>query len=127
MKTLGVLFIAGLVIALPLHADAQQSAFVRALSALTVAIEGTYGDEGAQVGPAIDRMSAALAEWDREIEAAETGLQTALREAGASSKTASDVFERRVSLGRMYAERGRLSAMCAPASASTNCPVTADA
>ena len=55
--------------------------------------------------PAIDRMSAALGEWDREIEAAETGLRTALREATPSSS----VFERRVSLGRIYAERGRLA------------------
>ena len=56
----GIFFVAVLAVALPLRADAQQSVFVRALSDLTAAIEGTYGDEGAQVGPAIDRMSAAL-------------------------------------------------------------------
>ncbi len=103
----GIFFVAVLAVALPLHADAQQSVFVRALSELTAAIEGTYGDEGAQVGPAIDRMSAALTEWDREIEAAETGLRSALRAAASSG-----VFERRVSLGRMYAERGRLPTRC---------------
>jgi tetratricopeptide (TPR) repeat protein len=104
-----IFFVVLLVVALPLHAGAQQSAFVRALSELTSAIEGTYGDEGAQVGPAIDRMSAALTEWDREIAAAEAGLRTALRESASSSKTVPGVFERRVSLGRRYAERGRLS------------------
>jgi tetratricopeptide (TPR) repeat protein len=104
VKITAILFVAVLAVALPLHADAQQSVFVRALSELTAAIEGTYGDEGAQVGPAIDRMSAALTEWDREIEAAETGLRSALRAAASSS-----VFERRVSLGRIYAERGRLA------------------
>ena len=104
-KSASFLFVTVLAVALPLRAEAQQSVFVQALSELTAAIEGTYGDEGAQVGPAIDRMSAALGEWDREIEAAETGLRTALREATPSS----GVFERRVSLGRMYAERGRLA------------------
>jgi tetratricopeptide (TPR) repeat protein len=100
----GIFLVAVLAVA-PLPAEAQQSVFVQALGELTSAIEGTYGDEGARVGPAIDRMSAALTEWDREIEAAATGLRTALREAAASST----VFERRLSLGRMYAERGRLS------------------
>ena len=104
-KSASIFFVAVLAVALPLPAEAQQSVFVQALSELTSAIEGTYGDEGARVGPAIDRMSAALTEWDREIEAAETGLRTALREATPSS----GVFERRVSLGRMYAERGRLA------------------
>src|SRR6186997_1102092 len=54
----------------PAAATAQQAAFTQALSELTAAIDGTYGDEGALVGPAIDRMSAALAQWDREIETA---------------------------------------------------------
>ena len=101
----GIFLVAVLAGVLPLPAEAQQSVFVQALSDLTSAIEGTYGDEGARVGPAIDRMSAALTEWDREIEAAATGLRTALREAAASST----IFERRMALGRMYAERGRLS------------------
>ena len=60
-----VSFLSVAAVALPLHADAQQAAFVQALSELTAALEGTYGDEGARVGPALDRMSAALATWDR--------------------------------------------------------------
>ena len=92
------------VVASPLSADAQQTAFVQALSELTAAIEGTYGDEGARVGPAIDRMSAALTDWDREIEAAESGLRDALRE-GCRRPA---LVERHISLGRMYADRGRL-------------------
>ena len=59
----------------PLRADAQQAAFVQALSDLTTALEGTYGDEGARVGAALDRMAAALAAWDREIETAESELR----------------------------------------------------
>jgi tetratricopeptide (TPR) repeat protein len=104
----GIFLVAVLAVALSMPAGAQQSVFVQALSELTAAIEGTYGDEGAQVGPAIDRLSGALAEWDREIEAAETGLRTALREAP-SSKPEPGVFERRMSLGRMYTARGRLA------------------
>ena len=41
----------------PSAAAAQQAAFTQALSELTAAIDGTYGDEGALVRPAIDRMS----------------------------------------------------------------------
>src|SRR5690349_4075214 len=104
----GNLFVAVLALAQPLHADAQQAVFARAVSELTAAIEGTYGDEGAQVVPALERMSAALVEWDRDIEGAETALRTALRDAP-SARTAPGVFERRMSLGWMYAERGRLS------------------
>lgn len=91
-------------IALPLHADAQQAAFVQALSELTTAIEGTFGDEGARLRSALDRMSAALATWDRDIEAAESGVRDAVRH-----DTPARAFERRVSLGRMYADRGRLA------------------
>lgn len=88
----------------PSAAAAQQAAFTQALSELTAAIAGTYGDEGPLVGPAIDRMSAALTVWDREIEAAES----ALRDAPANA-LASTVVERHISLGRMYADRGRLA------------------
>lgn len=90
-------------LALPSRADAQQAVFVQALLELTTAIEGTYGDEGARVRSALDRMSAALAAWDREIEAAESRVRDAVETASPSH-----VFERRVSLGRMYANRGRL-------------------
>ena len=86
---------------LPSVATAQQTAFSRSLSELTAAIEGTYGDEGALVRPAIDRLAAALAQWDREIQIAAAAVS-------AASKTPSpDLVDRRISLARMYADRGR--------------------
>lgn len=84
----------------PMPAAAQQAAFAQAFFDLTTAIEGTYGDEGARIRPALDRMSAALFEWDREIE-------VATRDVRASTSEGSS--ERRISLARMLASRGRLT------------------
>jgi tetratricopeptide (TPR) repeat protein len=86
----------------PSAATAQQAAFSQALSALTAAIDGTYGDEGALVRPAIDRMSAALAQWDRQIEAAAAVVKDA------SQAPAPGLVDSRIALARMYADRGRL-------------------
>ena len=98
----GVVMLLPLVLtAVPVPASAQHAAFVQALFELTGALEGTYGDEGPQVRPAIDRMSSALAQWDREIETAAAQARTAPRDAKS--------VERRVSLARMYADRGRLA------------------
>ena len=90
-------------LAVPESVSAQQTAFQKALVELTGAIEGTYGDEGPLIGPTLDRMSEALAVWNREIAAAETAV-TAL-----SNAAESDILTRRVSLARMYAERGRFT------------------
>jgi tetratricopeptide (TPR) repeat protein len=86
---------------LPSAAAAQQTTFSQTLSELTAAIEGTYGDEGTLVRPAIDRLAAALAQWDREIQAAAAAVSEA-------SKTPSPgLVDRRIALARMYADRGR--------------------
>ena len=89
-------------VAIPGTADAQQPAFLQGLSELRTALEGTYGDEGARIGAALDRMSAALAVWDREIQSAEAELRNTPANAPSSVGA-----ERHVSLGRMYADRGR--------------------
>lgn len=91
-------------LAVPAGVSAQQAAFANALVELTGAIEGTYGDEGPRIGPALDRMAAALAVWDREIEAAESAVAAAL-----SRASQSEILTRRISLARMYAERGRFA------------------
>ena len=91
-------------VAAPLPANAQQTAFLQGLSELTAALEGAYGDEGVRIGAALDRMSAALAIWDREIEAAESEVRAT--PATALSTTG---VERHISLGRMYVDRGRLA------------------
>jgi tetratricopeptide (TPR) repeat protein len=95
---------AAAILAVPRHSVAQQTAFTQALAELTAAIEGIYGDEGALIGPALDRMSAALAVWNREIEAAEAAVATAL-----SGASRADIATRRISLARMYAGRGRFT------------------
>ena len=93
-------FVCTAVVALPQVAAAQRAAFVQAFSELTAAVEGTYGDEGARIGPALDRMSRALETWDREIAAFESEATT--RAPGLS-------VDKHVALGRMYAERGRFA------------------
>ena len=90
-------------VAVPLRADAQQALFVQALSELTAALEGTNGDDGARIGAALETMSAALAAWDRAIEAEESQ-----RRGTAANAAPSVLVERHVSLGRMYVDRGRL-------------------
>jgi tetratricopeptide (TPR) repeat protein len=100
---MGAWWVFVLAVASPLPADAQQTAFLQGLSELTAAFEGTYGDEGTRIEAALDRMSAALAAWDREIEAAESELR-----ATPATASPSLVVERHISLGRMYADRGRL-------------------
>lgn len=91
------------VLLIPIPAAAQQAAFVQAFSELTTAIEGTYGDEGARIKPALDRMSTALAEWDREIETVAAGVR------GSANDQQPDRVDRRMSLARMYTSRGRLT------------------
>ena len=91
-------------LAAPASVSAQQSAFANALVELTGAIEGTYGDEGPRIAPALDRMAAALAVWNREIESAESAVAAAL-----SGGSQSEIVARRISLARMYLERGRFT------------------
>lgn len=95
---------AATVLAVPRHSAAQQTAFTQALAELTEAIEGIYGDEGARIGPALDRMSAALAVWNRDIEAAEAAVATA-----AAGTSQVEIVTRRISLARMYTDRGRFA------------------
>ena len=90
-------------VASALPAEAQQTTFLQALSELTAALEGTSGNEGARIGAALDRMSAALTAWDQEIQSAESRLRDTPANAAASM-----LVERHLSLGRMYADRGRL-------------------
>ena len=106
-------------VGVPSLASAQQTAFVQAIFDLTGALEGTYGDEGPSVRPAIDRMSAALTQWDREIETAAAGVRSARPDATS--------IDRRVSLARMYADRGRFAAALSELdAASTLQPQRAD-
>jgi superkiller protein 3 len=63
---------------MPAVAEAQRQAFVEAVAELVGITEGIYGDEGAQVGPALDAVSRAVDAWDEPTAQAMRGL---LREA----------------------------------------------
>jgi len=110
-------------VASPRPCSAQQAAFVQGLSELTTALEGTSGNEGARIGAALDRMAAALAVWDRDIAAAESTLRNTSTDVPALT-----VVARHLSLGRMYADRGRLAdALMEFDAAATLAPERADA
>lgn len=54
------------VFSLPADATAQRQAFLAGVAELVEASEGVYGDEGSRIGPALEAMSRALDDWDRE-------------------------------------------------------------
>jgi len=54
------------VLLMPAVAAAQRQAFFQGVAELADAAEGIYGDEGSRIGPALDAMSRALDEWERE-------------------------------------------------------------
>jgi tetratricopeptide (TPR) repeat protein len=85
-------------------AAAHRAVFLEGLSELTAAVAGTYGDEGALVVPALDKMAGGLAQWDRAIQGFESRLASELP--GAQPRVA---FQLRETLARIYVERGRLA------------------
>lgn len=99
-----IVYAAGALAWFAVPAAAQRPVFIEGLAEFTAAVEGTFGDEGARIGPALDKMARGLAEWDRAIQSYETRLSTDL--SGASPHSA---FQARLTLSRMYAERGRLT------------------
>src|SRR5262245_53063871 len=59
----------------------RKQIFVGALRQLTVALAGTFGDEGTRVRSSIASMSVSLDEWDRSISAFEARIRQADRPA----------------------------------------------
>ena len=89
---------------LPRAAAAQKDAFVDAVIAFRTSLAGTSGDEGSQVRGQLDRMAAALDEWDRTVWVAEAELRARLAVADAT-----EALQIRTTLGSLYLERGRLA------------------
>ena len=79
---------------LPVSAAAQKDAFVEAFIRFHSALAGTYGDEGAEVLAAFDRMAASLDAWEQSLRTAEAELKAR----GASTPAEFAV---------LYAEQGR--------------------
>jgi predicted Zn-dependent protease len=98
-----VAIVATALLSAPLPASAQKETFVEGLVALTTALSGTYGDEGAHARAALDTMSRALTEWDRSLRENEETLASRLPRAPAPN-----AFEMHVAMGGLYLERGRL-------------------
>jgi tetratricopeptide (TPR) repeat protein len=85
-----------LLLALPVGAAAQKSAFIDAFIDFHSALPGTYGDEGPQVTAALDRMAASLDAWERASREAEAALK------GRAGTTPAD-------LALLYADQQRLT------------------
>jgi tetratricopeptide (TPR) repeat protein len=90
----------------PTHASAQ-AGFLDAVRDLVAihgdASENVSGDLTRRRTRALDRMTAALAEWDRSLETLERRVRAGLRDA-----TDPGAFQLRVELGLAYRQRGRL-------------------
>jgi tetratricopeptide (TPR) repeat protein len=80
---------------------AQARTYFDGLSEVTTAVTGTYGDEGAHIGPALDTMAVGLAQWDRDLQAFEAQV-------GSSRDDTPGEVALRTELARRYAQRGRL-------------------
>jgi tetratricopeptide (TPR) repeat protein len=102
---------------LPADAAAQSERVFRTLASLNVALEGTYGDEGPEVGRLLDELSQALAEWDRSI------LETELRLRLQMERGPQEAAAAHEALGFVYLERSRFAdAIAEFQSASTFAP-----
>jgi tetratricopeptide (TPR) repeat protein len=91
------------VLVVPSTAAAQRDAFLSAFVQFYQALRGAYGDEGPQIAAHLERMTAALETWDREIRDAESQLRPRLQ--GADTRAALEIH---TILASLYLERGRL-------------------
>jgi tetratricopeptide (TPR) repeat protein len=87
---------------LPSLAIAQNESFVRALSELTAALPGTYGDEGQAARDSLDRLARGLTEWDSTLREYESNIQTIVPTAPPGR-----VLELHMKMGMLYLVRGR--------------------
>jgi tetratricopeptide (TPR) repeat protein len=89
-------------LAIPSTAAAQRDGFLAAWVEFYQTLRGAYGDEGPQLAVQLEKMTTALAAWDREIRDAESQLQPRLK--GASVETALEVH---AILAALYLDRSR--------------------
>jgi tetratricopeptide (TPR) repeat protein len=91
-----------LCLGLPAPADAQKEQFFDPLLAFYRASAGVYGDEGPRLTALVAELGSALERWDAAIAESERGLRAQLP--GASAQTALQVH---TVLASMYLDRGR--------------------
>lgn len=90
------------VLAVPATAAAQRDGFFSAWVEFYQTLPGTYGDEGSRLAEQLEKMTASLAAWDREIRDAESQLRPRLQ--GADVNTALEVH---ALLAALYLDRSR--------------------
>jgi tetratricopeptide (TPR) repeat protein len=126
----GRLISAGLLVALlavPNLAAAQvadpKADFTEALAQFSLALDGTYGDEGPRILSSLESMERGLAKWDETIRAYESGIGVETK--GAEPKLAALAH---LALGGVYLDRNRTAdALREFATAGTLDPDRADA
>ncbi|HKE87179.1 MAG TPA: tetratricopeptide repeat protein [Vicinamibacterales bacterium] len=89
-------------LAIPSTAVAQRDSFLAAFVQFYETLRGAYGDEGPQLVAQLERMTTALAAWDRQIRDAESQLQPRLKDADVQT-----ALEVHTILASLYLERGR--------------------
>jgi len=89
-------------LAIPSTAAAQRDGFLAAWVEFYRTLRGPYGDEGPQLAAQLEKMTTALAAWDREIRDAEGQMRPRLQ--GASVETALEVH---AILAALYLDRSR--------------------
>ena len=93
-----------LVALVPSTAVAQRDDFFAGVVQFYQSLRGATGDEGPRLAARLETMTAALAEWDRQIRDAESQLQPRLK--GADVQTALQVH---AILASLYLDRGRFA------------------
>jgi tetratricopeptide (TPR) repeat protein len=81
-----------------------KTAFVQAVGQFSLALDGTYGDEGARVRASLDAMTRALDEWDGVLRKAEAAMAADLRTAEPALAT-----RMHLALAGLYLERVRIT------------------
>src|SRR6185312_579631 len=89
-------------LAVPSTAAAQRDGFLAAWVEFYQTARGAYGDEGPQLAAQLEKMTAALAAWDREIRDTESQLQSQVK--GADVQTA---LQAHAILASLYLDRSR--------------------
>ena len=79
-----------------------KTSFIQALAQFSLALDGTYGDEGSRIRSSLDAMDRGLDEWDRTIGTAEAAMPSQV--SGAEPQLAARMH---AALGGAYLDRGR--------------------
>ena len=89
-------------LAVPSTAAAQRDGFLAAWVEFYQTVRGAYGDEGPELSAQLEKMTTALAAWDRDVRDAESQLQPRLK--GADVNTSLEVH---AILAALYLDRSR--------------------